>query len=314
MTDIKVSYLMTSYNHKKYIKKAIDSILNSSHKNIELIVCDDCSTDGSDVFLEEYSKEKNFIFLKNEVNKGACYTVDRLIKEASGEYLGLLASDDWIKRDKIELQLSYMLENNLDAVFSPLVTYMEATDTYVSEKSVDVSWLQSTPTILKHFYETGQGAGLLQSALFKTRCVQDIGMLTEYKVEDAIFQMRFLQAGYKVGYLNVPLTYYRIHSYNTHHDALKILYEYELPFIRDFFPVQYQKNVLALAYADAACKLANEMRIFNALQMQMKALKYKCSWKIISDSLKVDIRYLLRLTGLYKYYWRIVHRREWPGR
>lgn len=49
-----VTYGITSYNHVKYIKRAIDSVLEQTYTNIELIVVDDCSTDGSDLFLEKY--------------------------------------------------------------------------------------------------------------------------------------------------------------------------------------------------------------------------------------------------------------------
>ena len=53
----KVSYLVASYTHVQYIKQTIDSILNQTYPNIEVIVCDDCSKDNSREFLAEYAKE-----------------------------------------------------------------------------------------------------------------------------------------------------------------------------------------------------------------------------------------------------------------
>ncbi len=91
-----VSYLIPSYNHIKYVKNAIDSVLNQTYKNIELIVCDDCSSDGSIEFLEQYSKDKGFIFIKNTINIGSAKTCQKLMDLAKGVYIGFFASVDGI--------------------------------------------------------------------------------------------------------------------------------------------------------------------------------------------------------------------------
>ena len=249
--------------------------------------------------------------MRNDENKGTAYTTNRLINAASGEYLGMLASDDWIEEKKIELQLEYMMQKGLDAVFSPIIKYETKSDTYTVIKDEELAKLDSTEKILGRFYETGQGAGLLQSALFRTECAKKIGMLDEYKCEDAIFQMRFLQAGYKVGYLNEPLTYYRIHGNNLHQNALYILNEFEIPFIRDFFPKENYKKIVAISYENAAHKLALQMNIKSSFALQIKALKNHISWKMIKGFLRADIRYCMMKTGCYRYYWKIVHHEEW---
>ncbi len=313
LDDIKVSYIMASYNHEKYIKKAIDSILNQSHKNIELIVCDDCSTDDTYSFLQKYAKEKGFICFKNDKNMGTAYTTNRLIKAATGEYLGIIGSDDWIKKDKVKEQLAYMVEHSLDAVFSPLIKYYERQNQYIPVNGDDVAKLGTTDKILKRFYETGQGAGLIQCALFRTECAKKIGISQKYKCEDAVFQMRFLQAGYQIGYLNKPLTYYRIHANNLHSDAMYCLNELEIPFIRDFFPKEYRRKLLSAVYADAALKLAMQENIGQSVRLQVQSVRYKFSIHQFREFFKADIRYLMIKTGVYKLYWRIRHHTEWTG-
>lgn len=90
---MKVSVLIPCYNQEKLIIKALESI---PRKDVEIIVCDDCSTDNTWQNIINYvSENKNIRLLQNKENKGVAYTVNRLIDEATGEYIVLLGSDDY---------------------------------------------------------------------------------------------------------------------------------------------------------------------------------------------------------------------------
>lgn len=107
----KISVILTNYNHLKYIETAIDSIQNQSYSNIELILVDDCSTDGSREKIKELEKKKfkfslNTIFL--EQNKGKWNALNVAIKQASGELITLQDADDASSPYRIELQYEVM--------------------------------------------------------------------------------------------------------------------------------------------------------------------------------------------------------------
>lgn len=121
----KVTIVVPSYNHAKFIGKAIQSVLDQTFHDSELLICDDGSKDNSiqiaKQFIDPWIK-----FTANSRNMGACYTVNTMIKEASGEYIALLNSDDEWMPDKLEKQIRFLDENpNSAAVFTHAITIDE---------------------------------------------------------------------------------------------------------------------------------------------------------------------------------------------
>jgi len=110
MANKKISVIIPSYNHSKFLKKAIDSVLNQTYQDFELIILDDCSTDSSAKIINSYKDERIRKYF-NEKNNGAVNTLNQLIDLASGEYIALLNSDDFWSNDKLEKQLAYLEEN-----------------------------------------------------------------------------------------------------------------------------------------------------------------------------------------------------------
>ena len=94
----KISILLTSYNHEKYLRKSIDSILNQTFKDFELIIVDDCSTDNSYGIIESYNDER-IIKVRHDVNIGYCMTKE-LVSSFKSEYFAIAHSDDvWRKKN-----------------------------------------------------------------------------------------------------------------------------------------------------------------------------------------------------------------------
>jgi len=114
----KVSVIIPSYNHEKFIGEAIESVLNQTYQDFELIIIDDCSHDNSINVIEKFKSEK-IRFFRNEKNMGATYTTNKCISKAQGEYIALLNSDDIWELNKLEKQVP-ILDNNkeIGAVFS----------------------------------------------------------------------------------------------------------------------------------------------------------------------------------------------------
>jgi glycosyltransferase involved in cell wall biosynthesis len=101
-----VSVICLSYNHAEYVIESLESVINQSYKNIELLIADDCSTDNSVEVISKWLE--NFpetIFIKNEKNLGNTKTFNSLLKLAKGEYIIDLAADDVLLKNCIETQL-----------------------------------------------------------------------------------------------------------------------------------------------------------------------------------------------------------------
>lgn len=107
-----VSVIMPSYNTAKYIAESIESILAQTYPYWELIIVDDCSTDDTDAVVSRYLSDTRIRYLKNEQNSGAAVSRNYALREAKGKWIAFLDSDDVWLPEKLETQISFMLEND----------------------------------------------------------------------------------------------------------------------------------------------------------------------------------------------------------
>lgn len=111
MNDL-VSIIMPSYNTAKYIAESIQSVLNQSYINWELIIVDDCSTDNTDDVVKPYLNDTRISYLKNGKNSGAAVSRNRALREAKGKWIAFLDSDDLWLPEKLEKQIAFMKNND----------------------------------------------------------------------------------------------------------------------------------------------------------------------------------------------------------
>lgn len=106
-----VTVILPCYNHASYVERAVLSIISQTYEVIQLVVIDDGSTDNSVQVLKNLQKTYNFDLIIQE-NTGVCKALNRAIHEAArGEYIALLASDDFWHPDKIKIQVSALSLN-----------------------------------------------------------------------------------------------------------------------------------------------------------------------------------------------------------
>lgn len=114
-----ISVIIPTYNREKTIKRAMDSVLNQTYKNIELIIVDDCSTDQTERIVKEY-KDERVIYYKLNKNSGACVARNKGVELSKGKYIAFQDSDDEWKEQKLEKQMRYLEEENADICFCSL--------------------------------------------------------------------------------------------------------------------------------------------------------------------------------------------------
>lgn len=119
-----ISVIIPSYNRKKYIMRSIQSVLNQTIKDIELIVVDDGSSDNTEEILLKI-KDKRFKYIKLEKNMGACFARNIGIQAAKGEYIAFQDSDDCWKKNKLEKQLNALIKSNADLIFCKMCRYLK---------------------------------------------------------------------------------------------------------------------------------------------------------------------------------------------
>ena len=201
---IRVSIILPTYNASKTIDRCIESIINQTYKQWELICCDDCSTDNSFDILKKWEKKDNRIkVLKNEKNQKAAYTRNKCIKLARGEYVALIDDDDYCVVDRIEKQVLF-LDKHSEYSFVGSKAY------YFDENGVwKIGNAKEKPQIKDFLWSS---CFINPSVMFRKRDLEDIGLYRVAKEtirsQDYDLFMRLYTKGYYGYNIQEPLIYY----------------------------------------------------------------------------------------------------------
>ena len=106
-----VSIIMPSYNTAPYIAKSIQSVIDQTYKDWELIIVDDCSKDNTDEVIKPYLNDARIKYLENDRNSGAAVSRNYALREAKGKWIAFLDSDDLWMPEKLEKQIAFMEKN-----------------------------------------------------------------------------------------------------------------------------------------------------------------------------------------------------------
>lgn len=206
-----VTVVMPCYNHAQFVERAVLSVIRQTYGNFELVVIDDGSKDESVQKLKELKTKYDFKLITQE-NSGVCKTLNRAIREAAiGEYIALLASDDFWHEDKLKLQIeSLRLHPESNFCFSQAIEFKDEKDP--SNGRLFPKKCLSGQVLNSVFLRQHVPAGTM---LFSRRLYDKLGGFDEnMKEEDWDFVIRSAAATSFCS-VNKPLLYYRSHATNT---------------------------------------------------------------------------------------------------
>lgn len=140
MQKIEISIIMGIYNCEKYLKEAIDSIINQTYQNWELIMCDDGSTDNTYNIALEYMKDypEKIILIRNEKNMGLNYTLNKCLKLAKGKYIARQDGDDISVQDRLEIEYNFLENNHEYSLVSSKMAYFDESGEWGESKVKEV--------------------------------------------------------------------------------------------------------------------------------------------------------------------------------
>lgn len=125
----KVSILVPIFNVEKYLRQCLESLVNQTLKDIEIICINDGSTDSSPAIIDEFAKNDPRIVILTKTNSGYGDSMNQGLKKATGEYIGIVESDDWVDIDMFENLYDIAVKNNVDVVKSNFYFYSGIGDT-----------------------------------------------------------------------------------------------------------------------------------------------------------------------------------------
>ena len=178
----RVSVVLPSYNHEKYVRECIQSVLDQTYQDFEIVITDDGSSDGTVNVIQEFDDSRIQLYRHTE-NKGGCTAVNNCIRKAVGEYIAVLSSDDAWEPAKLEKQVEYLNSHpEIGAVFTK-ATFVDEASRPVSPENYSgfykfekenrsrYEWLRlffHSPNCLCH-----------PSVLIRKRCYDDVGLYDE---------------------------------------------------------------------------------------------------------------------------------------
>lgn len=237
--QVAVSVIMPTYNSSKYVEKAIDSILNQTLFNFELIIVDDGSTDNTVEIVEKKAKEDFRITLKiNNKNLGVASVLNKGLKLARGEYITRLDSDDIACCDRLLRQYIF-LKNNLEYSYCAVnISLIDENDKIINQKVYDTP--QAPLKFLLNFTNPIPNATIM----YKNSIIKENNLVFEnYKVaEDYDFLNKF--STYSNGYfIKEPLYMYRILSDSLYHKNEKYALTKSLEIVKKHYKSIYGRDL-----------------------------------------------------------------------
>lgn len=207
---IKISVIVPVYNTAKYLKKCLDSLVNQTLHDIEIIVINDCSTDNSKEILEEYKKYKNIIIINNNINKGIGYTRNKGLEIAIGKYISFIDSDDFVDANMFEKMYKKAETDKLDIVICRFHKLLEKENGVYEEETPKYSIPYFQNTSLKNNPNLLLEINLAPwNKIYKRKLfTPDVRFPENLKYEDAIVVVKTMVRAKKIGMLEDKLNYY----------------------------------------------------------------------------------------------------------
>lgn len=116
MEEAKVSVIIPVYNAAEYLERCLDSVVGQSHRNLEILLIDDGSTDGSGEICDRYAKKDGRIRVLHQKNAGVAFARNAGLDMAVGTYIGWVDSDDWIEPEMFEVMVKEAKTRKADIV------------------------------------------------------------------------------------------------------------------------------------------------------------------------------------------------------
>lgn len=212
-----VSIVIPAYNVEKYIAICLESLVNQTYKNLEIIVIDDMSTDRTIEICETYQKKDSRIKILYQNHGGAAKARNLGIEEASGYYLMFLDSDDYMNLRIVEVLLNQLEKNNADMAVSSYTEVKEDDcgknmDKEISEKRIKTEVLRRNAAQKQAFGHRNVNYVVPWCKLYKKSLWEGIRFPELYALEDEFTYYKVIYAAKKILYVNEDLYYYRRRS------------------------------------------------------------------------------------------------------
>lgn len=209
--DNLVSIIIPVYNVEKFLDKCVESVVNQTYTNLEIILVDDGTRDDSGIMCDRWQKEDKRIKVLHQENGGLAHARNEGMKLATGQYVLFVDSDDWIDRDMVETLLKGCVENDAQIA---ICRYRGIYKDHIVEQESDESFVCSGEEALKyHVCEKEERycfCYAVWNKLYKREIITGIKFPKGKHFEDVGYTSKVLYSAKRVYYIDKPMYNYVI--------------------------------------------------------------------------------------------------------
>lgn len=317
MKSFLISVIVPAYNIAEYLPRCLDSILNQTYSNLEVIVISDGSTDGTNEVIKEYAEKDSRVVPVFKENTGVSDTRNKGLEIAKGDFIGFVDGDDYIEPNMYEVLLNNAIEYNADIshcgyqmVFPSRVDYYYNTKQKVEQDNIkgirDIivgDYVEPSPCI----------------KIYKRSILSDVRMPQNIKInEDVLFNFYAFTKSKKSIYEDLPFYHYILRkgsaatskiNDNKLYDPIKVRKE-----IFDYCVKNYDAQIQSVAYSSYLNSIISMYRTIsnnklkeckeNAKIFKNEFKKVSCSFPVVKRT-KIERFLFLHFTSLHMLIYKI---------
>ncbi|MCC8052232.1 MAG: glycosyltransferase [Clostridiales bacterium] len=216
-----ISVIIPVYNVEKYLRKCLDSVVNQTYRNLEIIIVDDGSPDNCGSICDEYAEKDNRIQVIHKANEGLSAARNDALKRVKGDWISFVDSDDWCELNMYEKAIEAARKEDVDILIYNLFRNFENKEVVIKAFSREfvtndrklISEMQLSALNKGYTPYGGKWSqGYPWDKLFKASLVLQNGLIFDTKVkanEDVIFDLHAFQFAKKISYIDEELYHYR---------------------------------------------------------------------------------------------------------
>lgn len=214
----KISVIVPIYMSESYLEKCLDSILNQTYQNLEIILINDGSTDGSSVICQRYKNQDSRVKVFHKSNGGVASSRNRALEVVTGDYIVFVDNDDWLELDHIQNLYDLLKKTDADIAIGNFTQFIEEEGSFLIHIGRD-NYFERVYSPFEWFYHQYDSMYNLSQCftvpwakLYKRELFKEIVYPTDKKVEDDYTTYKvYLQAN-KIVYMNKAIYIHRKRS------------------------------------------------------------------------------------------------------
>ncbi|HSI68468.1 MAG TPA: glycosyltransferase [Planococcus sp. (in: firmicutes)] len=302
----KISVIIPVYNVEDYLVKCVDSVIHQTHKNLEILLVNDGSTDGSGAICDSLEQTDSRVKVIHKENGGLSDARNAGMDAATGDFFAFLDSDDWVDRDMYEVLYKLMVEHDADLTicrFKNIYNHM-VEDGSTGKVAVydNIGALKAIAIIENNFFPTHN----VWNKLYRRELVENFRFIKGKLVEDLYFTPQVVYASKRCVYIdkamynylrerptsimNAPINFKRItDELNGYNEFAQFLAELKLPKHSLNIKEIYLRRLMELHYQVKNSKVENKDKILKTLEEDFFTSPYRISKTSMSKNIRWKI-------------------------